>query len=127
MSGSDRDIASAKEQALMARARLADTLNEIQARLRPRALVNEAWQEFRERGQEFAEDAVNIARTKPMTISAIVAAAIALFAREPIRQALASLFARRRETADAEAELKSEVAPPSSRKSKAARQYEEIV
>jgi len=126
MSGRERDILQARERAMAARARLADTMSEVQDRLHPRALLNEAWQEVRERGQEFAEEAVNIARTKPMAVSAIVAAAIALFAREPICQALASLFGRRRETADGGTELTSQAAPPSSAEGETARQYEEI-
>lgn len=126
MSGRDRDIAQAKERALIARARLAATMSDIQDRLHPRALLNEAWQEVRERSQDLADGAVDAVRARPLTTSAIVAAAIALLVRKPIGQALKTLFARRDETPSVEAELTSQASPPSSIEAETAPTQKEI-
>lgn len=114
MSGSDQDVERAREEARLARARLAETMGEIQERLNPRNLLSEAWEEVRERGQEMADQAVHLARSKPVATSAVAVAGIALLAREPIWRALATLIFRRRETlpADEGLEALDEAAPP---------------
>jgi len=103
MSGTEKDVERAREEATRARMRLAATMSEIQDRLNPRTLLNDAWQEVREHGQDLVGEAIQAARAKPATVSAMVAAVIALFARESIWRAVTGLFFRHRETsADAE-------------------------
>jgi ElaB/YqjD/DUF883 family membrane-anchored ribosome-binding protein len=106
MSGTERDIERAKAEALRARARLAKTMSEIQDRLHPRTLINDALQEVRDRGHELADQAVDLARARPVATSAIAAAIVALFAREPIWKALATLIFHRRETSTGDKGLK---------------------
>jgi len=101
MSGTEKDVERARAQAMQARARLAGTMSEIQDRLNPRTLLSDAWQEVREHGQDLVGEAIQTARAKPVATSAMAAAVIALFAREPIWRAVATLFLRRRETSTA--------------------------
>ena len=111
MSGTDRDVERARENALRARLQLARTMGEILDRLHPRTLVGEVFQEVRERGHDMAEQAVELARSRPATTSAIAAGMIALFAREPIWRALATLISRRREASKREQESEPEHGP----------------
>lgn len=126
MSGKEKDIARAKEAARMARARLSDTMGELQARLRPRTLLNGAWHGVRERGQDLAEEAFQVARARPLATSAIVAGAVALAARGPIWRALTALFALSRETPQGEAELTFRTAQPCPGEDEAAQPAKEI-
>lgn len=127
MSGTERDIRRAREATLIARAQLADTMSEIQLRLNPRTLINDAWLGVRDRGEEMAEEAVNLARARPFTAAALVAAVIAFLAREPILNAVTSFFASRRATPAEEEGLTPEAAPPPPCEStEAAYQYKEI-
>lgn len=105
MTGAKKDVEQAQREAMRARAQLADTMSEIQDRLNPRTLLSDAWQEVREHGHELLDDAVQKARAKPVAASAMAAAVIALFAREPIWRAVATLFLRRRETSSTEQQL----------------------
>jgi hypothetical protein len=111
VNGTDRDVERARENASRARARLANTMSEILDRLHPRTLVNEAIQEVRERGQEIAGQAVELARARPAATSAIAAGVIALFARAPIRRAVTALAARWRHAPEAEDTAKPEDRP----------------
>lgn len=127
MSGTERDVERAREEAMRARARLADTMGEIQDRLNPRNLINDAWQEVRERGHDIADQAVHLARAKPLATSAVAATAIALLAREPIWRALGTLIFRRRGTSATDERLETEAEPAPPAKSSVVRHgYEEV-
>lgn len=125
MSGTGKDVDRARAAALQARARLAGTMSEIQDRLNPRTLISDAWQEVREHGQELVGEAIQTARAKPVATSAMAAAVIALFAREPIWRAVGTLFLRRRETSAAQEQLKSPNDPSASPDGKDA-QFKEV-
>ena len=126
MSGTEHDIERAREDALRARARLAGTMGEILDRLHPRTLMNEAWEEVRERGQELTDRAVHLARAKPAATSAIVAATIAVFAREAIWRALVALIFRRRETSSGDEGLKAPKDPAPGTAGEIPHRYEEV-
>lgn len=125
MSGTEKDVERARAQAMQARARLAGTMSEIQDRLNPRTLLSDAWQEVREHGQDLVGEAIQTARAKPVAASAMAAAVIALFAREPIWRAVATLFLRRRETSAAGEQLESPNDPSASPDDKDA-QFKEV-
>lgn len=125
MSGTGKDVDRARAAAMQARARLAGTMSEIQDRLNPRTLLSDAWQEVREHGQELVGEVIQTARAKPVATSAMAAAVIALFAREPIWRAVATLFLRRRETSAAQEQLESPNNPSASPDDKDA-QFKEV-
>lgn len=79
------DLPLAKVRAEAARARLAATLVDLQARLNPKALAREAVGELKEAAQEIARDGLDSLKRHPVTLAG-AAAAIGLFmARRPIR------------------------------------------
>jgi hypothetical protein len=125
MSGTEKDVESARAEAMRARMRLAATMSEIQDRLNPRILLSDAWQEVREHGQDLVGDTIQAVRAKPVATSAMAAAIIALFAREPIWRAVTTLFFRRRETSVAAEQLEAPNEPSASPDDKDA-QFKEV-
>jgi len=85
MTGDDDDLAIARLRAERARARLAGTLVDIQARLKPKALLREAVQEVKEAAQEVARDGLDSIKRHPITLAGATAAIGLLFARGPLR------------------------------------------
>jgi hypothetical protein len=89
---SAEEIRRAKLAAEQARARFAATAAELQARLRPGTLANNAWEGVKDKGSELADDAVQAVKGRPRTVSAVLAVFTLFLAREPIRSAIGRLF-----------------------------------
>lgn len=85
MTGDDNDLAIARLRAKVARARLAGTLVDIQARLKPKALIREAVQEMKEAAQEVARDGLDSLKRHPIALAGATVALSLLFARGPLR------------------------------------------
>ena len=84
MSRETPEIAAAGIEAERARAKLMETARELQERLSPAVLAQNAWEGAKSKGADLAEDAVDAVRRRP-AIAGGIAAAIALFlAREPL-------------------------------------------
>lgn len=75
------ELIIAEEQARLARAQLTASLVAIQARVTPRALAREAFEEIRDAGAEISQMAINAAKRHPGPLVAIAATLIALFAQ----------------------------------------------
>lgn len=98
MKGQDHELLVATADARAARTRLSSTVAAIQRRLTPRALVDDALREVRERGAAVAEETVSLARRHPVETVAAAAVVTGVIARKPIWHAVSRLFSRRRET-----------------------------
>lgn len=83
--GDDGDLAIARRRSVVARARLAGTLVDLQARLNPKALAREAVQELKEAAQEIARDGLDSLKRHPLTLAGGMAAVGLFFARGPLR------------------------------------------
>lgn len=88
------DLAAAKADARVARARLLGTVQEIQARLTPANLLDEAMTEVRSRSAHMIENAGRAARERPGTIAAVAAGIGLLLARRPLARLGAKLLRR---------------------------------
>ena len=86
----DEDEHSALARSAAARARLALTLGELQARLSPKALARDAVQELKETGQELARDGVAAAKRHPLTIGGAAAGIIVFLLRRPLGKLIRS-------------------------------------
>ena len=95
------DIRLARQEAERARRRLAETSTELQQRLKPGTLASHAWAGVKDKSGDLAEDAVEAVRTRPVVVSAVLAAFTLFLARSPIKAAVGRLI-------DGEAEAKSE-------------------
>ena len=93
-------LQQAKSDAIAARARFFETLDEAQARLKPGNLATEAWTGVKDKTAEAAGNAVEAVKSRPKTV-ALVLGGIALFlARRPIGRAATGLVSRRRRNQD---------------------------
>ena len=89
-------LQQAKSDAVAARARFLDTLDEARDRLKPGNLANEAWTGVKDKTAEAAGNAVDAVTSRPKTI-ALVLGGLALFlARKPIGRAATKVVSRRR-------------------------------
>src|SRR5687767_15528164 len=84
MSKETPEVAAARIEAERARARLMDTARELQERLSPGALAQNAWEGAKSKGADLAEEAVDAVRRRPAIASGVVAAIALFLAREPL-------------------------------------------
>ena len=84
MSGDTPEIAAARIEAERARARLMDTARQLQERLSPGTLAQNAWEGAKSKGADLAEDAVDAVRRRPAIAGGVVAAIALFLAREPL-------------------------------------------
>ena len=91
------DLTRARGEAEQARRRLAATLAELQARLKPATLASNAWEGVKDRSGELADDAVQAVKGRPVAVSAALAAFTLFLARAPIKSAIAGFFSEEEE------------------------------
>ena len=84
MSGDTPEVAAARIEAARARARLMDTARELQDRLSPGTLAQNAWAGAKSKGADLAEDAVVADKWRPAIAGGVVAALALFLAREPL-------------------------------------------
>lgn len=84
MSRDTPEIAAARIEAERARARLMETARQLQERLSPGTLAQNAWEGAKIKGADLAEDAVDAVRQRPALASAVVAAVAMFIARRPL-------------------------------------------
>lgn len=114
MNAPERDDAEARLLAarlreLRARSRWNTTLNEVQDRTSARTLTNKAIEELRETGGEIAARAMRKIRERPMTVAAIVGAALLFLFRKPLARGARALISRRRATREADHPLDAQI------------------
>ena len=78
------EVAAARIEAERARARLMETARELQERLSPGNLAQNAWEGAKSKGADLAEEAVDAVRRRPAIASGVVAAIALFLAREPL-------------------------------------------
>ena len=84
MTSDTPEIAAARIEAERARAQLMETARELQERLSPAALAQNAWEGAKSKGADLAEEAVDAVRRRPAIASGVVAAIALFLAREPL-------------------------------------------
>lgn len=84
MSKDTPEIAAARIEAERSRARLMETARELQERLSPGTLAQNAWAGAKSKGADLAEEAVDAVRRRPAIASGVVAAIALFLAREPL-------------------------------------------
>jgi hypothetical protein len=94
MSADTPQVAAARIRAERERAQLMETARELQERLSPGVLANNAWEGAKSKGADLAEDAVDAVRKRPAIASGVVAAIALFLAREPLMDAAGKLTRR---------------------------------
>jgi ElaB/YqjD/DUF883 family membrane-anchored ribosome-binding protein len=90
----DIDVAQSRVDA--ARGRLMATIEQIQQRIAPSTLMDEAIEQVKARSTELAQSAGKVVRERPATVAATAAGIGLLFAAKP----LSKLFGKRRAESD---------------------------
>jgi len=85
-------VVAAQIEVERARAALMETARELQQRLQPKTLANEAWEKAKVKGADLAEDAVDAVKSRPVAVGGVVAALTMFLAREPIKDAAVKLY-----------------------------------
>jgi len=85
-------IEQAKRESDRARARLEETLAEVQGRLRPGNLAGEAWDGVKDKGADLAEGALQAVKSRPKAVSLALGALAVFLARQPLKRAVSRLI-----------------------------------
>ena len=89
-------LQQAKSDAVAARVRFLDTLDETRQRLKPGNLANEAWTGVKDKTAEAAGNAVGAVKKRPKTVAMILGGLALFLARKPIGRAATKVVSRRR-------------------------------
>jgi hypothetical protein len=95
---SDEQVASARLEAVAARERLLGSVHELQSRLAPRTIAEEAWDNVRERGSAIAASAAETVVERPVAAGAAAIGVAAFFARKPLTRLVCRLFRGKRDS-----------------------------
>jgi hypothetical protein len=85
-------VAAARIEVERTRAELIDSARDLQARLQPKVLANEAWEKAKMKGADLAEDAVDAVAKRPVAVGGVVAALTMFLAREPLKKATVRFY-----------------------------------
>ena len=94
MSRDAPEVTAARIEAERARGRLIETLRELQERLSPAHLAQNAWSDAKTKGAELAEGAVGAVKKRPGVAGGVVAALALFLAREPLIEMAGKLAGR---------------------------------
>ncbi len=98
MSNDTPEMIAARVEAERARARLMGTAQELQVRLSPGTIANNAWAGAKVKGADLAEEAADVVRTRPAMAGGVAAAAGLFLLRNPLRKLFSRKPRRRKET-----------------------------
>ena len=85
-------IAAARIEVERTKATMIDTARELQQRLQPKTLANEAWEKAKIKGADLAEDAVDAVAKRPVAVGSVVAALAMFLARDPLKKATVKFY-----------------------------------
>ena len=85
-------IAAARIEVERSRAVLIESARDLQARLQPKVLANEAWEKAKMKGADLAEDAVDAVAKRPVAVGGVLAALTMFLAREPLKKATVKFY-----------------------------------
>jgi hypothetical protein len=97
---SANELKLAKQEAELARRRLTATAAELQLRLKPGTLAQNAWSGVRDKSGEIADDAVEAVKARPVPVAAALTAFTLFLARAPLKAAVSRLFSGSEEDED---------------------------
>ena len=85
-------VSAARIEVERSRAALIESARDLQARLQPKVLANEAWEKAKIKGADLAEDAVDAVKKRPVATGGLLAALTMFLAREPIKDGIGNLY-----------------------------------
>jgi ElaB/YqjD/DUF883 family membrane-anchored ribosome-binding protein len=88
-------IERAKIEAERARRQLVTTVSEVQQRLKPATIADQAWSGVKDKGSEMADDAMEAVKARPAATAGVLAALLLFVARRPIVSRASRLWKRK--------------------------------
>jgi hypothetical protein len=88
----DPKISGARIEVERTRAALLDTANRLLERFQPHNLVDDIWEQAKNKGADLAEDAVDAVAKRPVAVGSVVAALAMFLAREPLKKATVKFY-----------------------------------
>lgn len=85
-------LALAESEVERTRDRLVDTVSDFAEMLEPKRIISDVWENAKDKGADLAENAVDAVRKRPVMAGGLLAAAVAWFAREPLKDAAVSAY-----------------------------------
>ena len=107
MTGDSPQVQEARERAELARHRMMEKAQELQHRLAPKTLAQDAWEGAKSKGADLAEDAVDAVRARPVAATGIAAAFAMFLAREPLMDLVGKLWNGKSKNKDEEPQVDS--------------------
>jgi hypothetical protein len=89
---SANELRLAKQEAELARRRLAATAAELQQRLKPGTIASNAWAGVKDKSGEIADTTVEAVRARPVPVAAALTVFTLFLARAPLKSAVSWLF-----------------------------------
>ena len=88
----DPKVSGARIEVERTRAALLDTANRLLERFQPHNLVEDIWEQAKNKGADLAEDAVDAVAKRPVAIGSAIAALAMFLAREPLKKATVKFY-----------------------------------
>ena len=88
----DPKISGARIEVERTRAALLDTANRLLERFQPHNLVDDIWEQAKNKGADLAEDAVDAVAKRPVAVGGVVAALAMFLARDPLKKATVKFY-----------------------------------
>jgi len=89
---SANELRLAKQEAELARRRLAATAAEVQQRLKPGTIAHNAWTGVKDKSGEIADTTVEAVKARPVPVAAALTVFTLFLARAPLKSAISWLF-----------------------------------
>jgi len=88
----DPKVSGARIEVERAKAALLDTASRLIERFQPHNLVEDIWEQAKNKGADLAEDAVDAVAKRPVAIGSVVAALAMFLARDPLKKATVKFY-----------------------------------
>jgi hypothetical protein len=85
-------VAAARIGVERAKGALRDTISELMRRFQPHNLVEDIWEQAKNKGADFAEDAVDAVAKRPVAVGGVIAALAMFLARDPLKKATVKFY-----------------------------------
>jgi len=88
----DPKVSGARIEVERSKAALLDTASRLIERFQPHNLVEDIWEQAKNKGANLAEDAVDAVAKRPVAIGSVVAALAMFLARDPLKKATVKFY-----------------------------------
>jgi len=88
----DPKVSGARIEVERSKAALLDTASRLIERFQPHNLVEDIWEQAKNKGADLAEDAVDAVAKRPVAIGSVVAALAMFLARDPLKKATVKFY-----------------------------------